>query len=227
VCRVADQTDIVGSYLPTSSTAPTSNEEVRNHLKDGDRYIQTTCPPKEGESAETVTGVWVRPGQATSSPGPTPAEFEAAVKEMVLPGPVVTMWPAADRMVVGVETWLHVDSSDPVRPIPFGAALVDGVETRNVKVAASATVTSVEWSFGAGTMPVTCDGAGQVWSPGADERDPHRCVVRFHRSGGGSATVTLQYRIGWQATTGQGGTVVTERSATVPYQVRGYEAVIR
>jgi hypothetical protein len=166
-------------------------------------------------------------GPAPDPVAPTPAEFEAAVKEMALPAPVVTMWPAADRMVVGIETWLRVDSGDAARPLPFGSPLEDGVETRNVQVRAQAMVTAVDWDFGAGAAPVTCPGPGKPWVAGVNDTDPERCVVRFHQSGSGTATVTLRYRVVWQATTGQNGAVVTERSATVPFTVRGYEAVIR
>jgi hypothetical protein len=226
VCSYSDQTQSLRDFVAPVLSDLSNESDVRKNLDAGNQYVATTCP------GEDTTWQFVDPNApAAQAAAAATVAYEQEAREMRLPMPRPRLWPGADRLEVGIETWLHVDSDDPARGLPFDAPLRVQADTTDVWVSAEVRATRVVWAFhgdARGTPdPVPCAGAGKVWQPGLDEHDPGRCVVRFFRSGSGAATVTITYAVRFAASTGPIPEVQTQRVFTFPFEVQGHEAVIR
>jgi hypothetical protein len=226
VCTYSDQTQSLRDFVTPVLSDLTAESDVRKNLDAGNQYVATTCP------GESTNWRFVGPNApAAQAAAAATVAYEQEANEMRLPMPRPRLWPSADRLEVGIETWLHVDSDDPARGLPFDTPLTVQAQTTDVWVSAEVRATKVTWEFrgeAKGTPdPVSCAGAGKVWQPGLDEQDPGRCVVRFFRSGSGTASVTITYAVRFVASTGPIPEVQTQRVFGFPYEVRGHEAVIR
>jgi hypothetical protein len=221
-----DYTDMTGLSYPTSTTDAATTAELGAKRDAGQKFIYWSCHKPDGTPYYGAD--WVDPNAGAGDPA-TRGEFEAAARTVTLPGPVARLWPPAGKQVVNVDTWLHVDSTDPAHVIPFTTPLAADVSTTRVLTSAAATATQVTWTFAGdakGTpAPVRCTNAGKVWVEGATGTD---CAVRFYKSGAGTATVAITYTILWVSTTGEWGVLNdVARTATFDYRVDGYEAIIR
>lgn len=148
----------------------------------------------------------VEAGQGEGSQVPVEAVVQRAVKQLVLPKPVIRTNPDADRtQVVHVPTWMWVDRStwDPVSA---------SAEVEGLKVTATARPQRAVWSMGEGGS-VVCRGPGTPYSDSyAPKAASPDCGYTYHRASigvpGGAFTVSVRvtWDVEWHGG-GQGGVV--------------------
>lgn len=164
------------------------------------------------------------PGDPFAGVAAAERALDEARRRLDLPTPRPGLNPPGDQLV-GLRTWLWLD--EPWRPSSATAAV--GAVTSTV----TATPVRATWSMG--------DGTSVVCGPGAAydrDRDPavqtSDCTHVYSKASTGlldgtyAVTVTVDYDIGWVATTGAGGSLETlTTQITVPVVVRHAQAVIR
>lgn len=127
--------------------------------------------------------------------------------------PEPRMAPAVDAdHLVGLATWLWVDP-DYWEPVSAHA------EVPGVAVTVTATPSHLTWQMGDGAT-VVCDGPGTPWSADGPNAETSDCSHTFqyvsaHQDDGRyHGSVTMEWDVGWQATTGEGGSLGVERRST-------------
>ena len=150
--------------------------------------------------------------------------LDEARRRLDLPVPRPALNPPEDQLV-GVPTWLWLD--DTWQPASATAAV--GAVASTV----TATPVRVTWSMGDGAS-VTC-GPGVVYDPGRDPAGQSSdCTHVYAQDSAGLpdrayvVTVSVDYDVGWAATTGVGGRLETlTTQVELPVVVRQVQAVIR
>ena len=152
---------------------------------------------------------------------------EAALlaREMLpLPDPdVITSPPAGRPQLVGVATWLRVDSDW----LPAAATATLG----GVSATVTATPTKVVWEPGDGTPAITCTGPGLAFDPGRPEATSDCTHTYTRRTADGAhhdLTATITYDVAWTATDGTGEALdPVTRTTTIPITVDEAQALVR
>ena len=205
----------LGSALARSIVGGTLVTQICHDLDDGSvhnvgpvAWPGPAGPPLPGGLA---VGVPVAP-----APEDLAVEAEA---DLVLAVPVVRTWPPAGRILVGLETWFHVDSWE---------ADTRTAEAGGVSSTVMAEPVRVVWHLG--ETDLTCSTAGTVWAAGRDVTD---CGYVFHRYTGertgaaGDASVEVVYHVRWTSNLGAGGDLgEVARATTFPLRVWEAQAVL-
>jgi hypothetical protein len=153
---------------------------------------------------------------------------QSAERYLPLPAPVVSSSPSADKLlVVGLDTWLWVDSST-WRPMN------STVSVTGVSVTVTAVPERVVWKMGDGTT-VVCRGPGRAYDPAVPEEQQHTdCSHRYttasarERGQVYEITATTEWRVAWSASGAPGGGdlgVVRRSSSPVAVRVGEVQAV--
>lgn len=151
-------------------------------------WFRKTCP--DGRA----TTIWV-PAAEVVDPA---ALAEEARSRTVVPLPGVNLNPGAGQdQVVNLETWMWVDSWEPV-----SATAAAGPVT----VTVTATPVRVEWSMGNGDV-VVCSGPGTRYDPArAPDAQATECSYTYRSSSAGAPgsdftiTATSVWQVTWSAT---------------------------
>ena len=145
---------------------------------------------------------------------------ERARRQLDLPLPAPAFNPPSDKIIVNVETWLWVDTSQRLAASAAGWG-----------VTATLTATPVRtiWRLGDGRS-VTCDGSGTAYDrtrPSVEQRS--ECVHTYRDAVGLlDVDVTQVWRLRWSATNGQQGDLgEVVRSTDASATVREIEIVLR
>jgi hypothetical protein len=135
---------------------------------------------------------------------------------------------------VNLETWLATD--DP-------GALSVTATIPGLSVTATATVVSTTWTTGDtsdGTSDdtsddtVVCDGVGVAWTPSTPDDEPAPCGHTYSAHGSAvlgsepfTITVTHNWHVTWQASTGESGDLGTINgpTTTITYEVREIQTI--
>lgn len=178
---------------------------------------------------DSVTGEIVSSGAVTwgagqAQPYVAPQVLaQHAQAQLVLPLPAARTWPAADRQVVRIPTWLHVDNFV--------------VDTRTATVGAvTATVRAdpvhVSWNMGNGDV-IDCATGGSVYVPGSSNADDSDCSYGFeHTSARESGyvfagSVSITWQLTWTSNVGAGGDLgVVTRTTAIDWRVEQIQTVI-
>lgn len=144
---------------------------------------------------------------------------QQALRELVIPPPAVRTWPPAGRILVGLETWFHVDPYTPDERTAVAGPVASTVRAEPVRVV---------WHLG--ETDLTCTTAGTVWANHAQTTD---CGYEFHQYTGertgaaANATVDVVYHVTWSSTVAAGGDLgEVTRTTAFPFRVWEAQAVI-
>jgi hypothetical protein len=131
--------------------------------------------------------------------------------------PEPQMAPAVDAdHLVGLATWLWVDPT-------YWQPVTAHAEVPGVAVTVTAAPLRLTWEMGDGET-VVCDGPGTPWDfdgPNPDSSDcshTFRYVSAGQDGGGYRGSVTMEWDVTWQATTGEGGSLGVERRSS-PFEL--------
>jgi hypothetical protein len=198
-------------------------------------WYSVTCDDAASGAQVTQT-VWITSGQAASVPQVDPRTLALqAEQSMQLPAPVIGLDPAGTS-VVGLSTWLWVDSSMwSVRSVTASAG--------SVSATAVARPIGVTWTTGDGTV-VTCGGPGVVYlltQPAAWQSTYCSHVYTSSSLGQPSpdgdpdngryaVTATVEWSVSWSAVGAPGGGILptlytTSRSSLRVVQVESLNTV--
>jgi len=152
----------------------------------------------------------------------TPATLaNQALKELplVYPRPR-TAPPRTATQVVGIRTWMWVESED-WHPISATAAIP------GLSATVTASPTQTIWDMGDGTT-VTCDGPGTPYDPSIpDAAQQSECSHTFQHDGTYPVRVSIVWSVTWTASTGAGGNLgLFQRSTQFDVNVEQRQAVI-
>ena len=179
-------------------------------LKAGDLVWVECNDPATGALLQSALIVWDPANPAPILLPPAAELGQRALRELVLPVPGVQTWPPAGRVLVGLETWFHVDS--------FVA------DERTVAVAGVSSTVHAEpvravWHVG--ETDLTCTTAGMVWSASRTATD---CGYTFHQFTGGAspASVDVVYHLTWSSNLGDIGDL-GEVTRTTSFALRVWE----
>ncbi|MGC4885770.1 hypothetical protein [Micromonospora sp. DT227] len=143
-----------------------------------------------------------------------------------LPAPGIRTNPAGTPFVlVRVPVWLWVD------PVSWAARSVSA-SVPGVAVTATATPTSVRWSFSDGSRDVTCAGPGRPWTPGMNPRAASPCGHTYLRSSASAPgavfmlRATVTWSVVWSGPQGGGALAPLTTTASVPVRVAQSQAIV-
>jgi hypothetical protein len=153
------------------------------------------------------------------------------VSVSTFPQPHIHMNPDPNKgadPVVGVTTWLWVDSNDMTMP-------PSRTQAGPVVTVATFTATpTVTWDMGDGSPAFTCQGPGKPWTPGATP-DSQTCTYTFKDSSAGHAsgqtkdaftvTATITWTVTWTDGTNGGTLGPFDQTSTVPLHVSEVQAI--
>lgn len=168
------------------------------------------------------TPVWLN-----QAPGVNLAALaQSARSQLRLPAPGIRTNPDVARMVlVRVPVWLWVD------PATWGTRSATAA-VPGVTVTATATPTSVRWSFGDGTTDLTCAGPGKPWTPGTDPRAASPCGHTYTRSSAAAPgqvfrlRATVTWSVAWSGPGGGGTLAPLTTTATTAVRIAQSQAIV-
>ncbi|MEU7171478.1 MULTISPECIES: hypothetical protein [Micromonospora] len=168
------------------------------------------------------TAVWL-----DQPPGISVAALaQTARSRLRLPAPAIRTNPDGTPFVlVRVPVWLWVD------PVTWGARSATAT-VPGVTVTATATPTSVRWSFGDGTADLTCAGPGKPWKPGTDPRAASPCGHTYTRSSAAAPgevfrlRATVTWSVAWSGPGGGGTLAPLTTTSTTAVRVAQSQAIV-
>ena len=164
-------------------------------------------------------------GPATNSA----AQSAHAQKLITFPVPHIHTNPdAGSEQIVGMTTWLWVDSTDT-------GTKSDTAVAGPVQTTATLSATKVTWHIDDPNDPnatFTCQGSGQAWAPGATP-GPGACLYTFKDSSAGrgqndnfTLTATITWTGTWSDTNGGGGSLgPIDMTSSIPVRVAEGQAI--
>jgi hypothetical protein len=168
-----------------------------------------------GAAANLAGGVtWSQNPPPGYGGGANPQQMaEQAVKQLALQGANIGIAPKKGSMgLVGLPVWLW-----DIKSASTWGPKSTSVSAAGITVTATAYVTQIAWDMGDGTS-VTCVNAGTPYNPSYGNSSSPDCGHTYQQtsSSGGTFTITATstWRVDWQATSGQSGTIMTARTST-------------
>jgi hypothetical protein len=180
----------------------------------------------ENGDGEIVFQGWTRWTAAAIQVLAADLAYEAS-RELPLPYPRPALSPAIGTdQLVGLSTWLWLEPGS-------WATLEATASVPGLSATATAAPTRVRWDMGDGTT-VTCNGPGVPYDPARDDdaqstdcKHTYQRVSAGEPGGAYTATVSIDWAIGWSATNGEGGTLHgTTRGTSFPVPVAERQAVV-
>ena len=190
-------------------------------------WYYTTCRYAD-TGALTYAGYWQYEPGDPADPGPDLAALaRQAYDQVPLTFPAPATSPAIDvDQITGLPTWLWID--------PAGwRELTARAEIPGFWVEVTATPQRLVWEMGDGTR-ITCDGPGTAYDPAlpanaqnTDCSHVYRYVSTDQPGGRYAASVTTEWTVRWQASTGATGELAdASRTTTFDLAVGERQAVI-
>ncbi|MBM0274016.1 hypothetical protein JM949_00335 [Micromonospora sp. STR1s_6] len=183
-------------------------------------WYARTCAANGRGSQETP--VWL-----DQAPGVDLAALaQTARSRLQLPAPGIRTNPStAPFLLVRVPVWLWVD------PLTWEARSATA-SVPGVTVTATATPTTVRWSFGDGSADLTCAGAGEPFTPGTDPRASSPCGHTYTRSSAAARNerfalrATVTWSVTWSGPGGAGTLTPLTTTASAAVRVAQSQTVV-
>jgi hypothetical protein len=199
---------------------------VAGGLVEGDWYYQSCRYDDTGELA--YSGYWQYNPADPANPGPDFAALaRQAYDEVPFGYPVPQTAPAIDlEQITGLPTWLWID---PAGWQPLSAR----AEVAGFWVEVTAEPQRVVWDMGDGTV-LECDGPGTPYdfsrpddAQSTDCEHVYQIVSADEPGGQYAASVTIEWAVSWQASTGATGVLAdADRTTTFGMTVGERQAVV-